>query len=237
MTWFNDIQDWIGSHWTYIAIAGLLGYFIYTFFFKDKKHWKQVNRAEVERKNFINRMKNNYSSYNYLYRGPKLIGRVDKMRMTIVPEFDDKGNPLISKNIKPEEAKEKSVMEMVITPIFLSLGPVKIPALWEKKMCIMSGINSMTRDTVLKELIVLETVTYDYYLGIYYDRDYKEKIVPYIVADSQFRTDWDKMSEVYYGKSQEQATFDPDRALEVHKKQIELEIAKEQRAKAITGNN
>lgn len=214
MAFFDNITQWVVEHWVYILCGALAIYFIYNFFFKDKKKFKQINRAEIERKNFIKRMEINYSSYKWLYRGSNLIGKINKFRMTI---------------LNPKE--RESVLEMVVTPMLFW----KIPNPFVHKMCIMSGYNSARIDSIAKEIVILETITYDYYLGIYYDRDYSQKIIPYIVADSQFRTDWDSFASIYYGKSQEQATFSPEHAIEIQKKQIELEIEKEKRAKAITG--
>lgn len=219
MAFYDNITSWVGDHWVYLLCGALAIYFIYTFFFKDKKKFKQINRAEIERKNFIKRMEINYSDYKWLWRGAVLIGKINKFKMTIL-----------------DLTKKESILEMVVTPMFLNLWFIRIPNPFAKKMCIMSGYHSARIDSILKEIVVLETISYDYYMGIYYDRDYKEKIVPYIVVDTQFRTDWDSFASIYYGKSQEQATFAPEHAIEIQKKQIELEMEKERRAKAVTGN-
>jgi hypothetical protein len=220
---FENIMDWIKGHWSYLLIAGLLVYFIYTFFFKDKKpKIKPFDRSEEERKRFKERMKLNYTEYKGLWRGGVYLGLIKSLRFS---------------NLNPTDKKEddRKFVELVYKPPLINLFLFKIH-FFTKEICVLVNTEDVRRDSIRNEINISALVTFDRYLGIYYDRKYANEFSKYIQIDSQFRTDLENVSAFYYAKAQEQSVIIPEHAHSILKEEIKLQQEQEKRARATEGN-
>jgi hypothetical protein len=204
---------------------------------QKKKDLKPLARSETERKNFIERMKINKTSYKWLFRGGECVGKIKALMPSLFKEKRPKKEKKMIEGreiwvtIEEETGNKKYILEMVIKPI-IDLFGLKIPNPFQKERCIMC--NSETIEEMNKPLNYIridEKVTFDKVFGIYYDRRFEPEFIDYILVNCVFRTDWDSFASVYFSKAQEQATFDPERALTILQKQQELEIEKQKRAK------
>lgn len=219
-SFFETIWAYIQNNFFTILVVGALLWLAYEYFVKRKKPLEPLNRSEIERENFIRRMKLNTSSYRWFYRGSTLVGEILGVKFTDL------------KNIKS--------VELVLKPPFLYFT---IPLIhyeirfctFTKKICVIAGVENIRRDAFNNSMNISPVVTFDQYLGIFYDRNYFEELVPHIRDDTQFRTDWELMSSAYYAKAQEMAVYDPALGYRVLMEQIKLEQEKERRAMATSG--
>jgi len=220
----DNIVNWIKENAIWIIGALIVGWAIWYFFIRGRgKELKPLNRSEIERENFISRMKLNHTHYKTLYRGGKYLGIVNSLRFTDLNPTQDK-------------AKEKQFIELVYKPPLIDLYLFKIH--WfMKEVCVLINTSDVTRDSVENELNINPLVTFDKYLGIYYDRKYSNEFSTYIQIDSQFRTDLENMSSFYYAKAQEQSVIRPEYAHNVLKEEIKLQQEQEKRARATEGGS
>ena len=77
-------------------------------------------------------------------------------------------------------------------------------------------------------LIVSKKNAFDYYFGIYYDLSIEKQHKDLIIEHNVLRTDINLLASRYFVKSQEQATYDPDKAhaLAMKEKELQIELAK-----------
>jgi hypothetical protein len=70
---FDAFVEFFFDNIMFIAIVGFLGYYAYQYFdLKKRTSFKLIDRADIERKLFIKRMKMNVSNnFKWLYRGFK----------------------------------------------------------------------------------------------------------------------------------------------------------------------
>jgi len=195
-----------------LIAAGLVGvYIIYEFFWKsdEKKPPKPIDRREVERKNFIERMELNPSiSYKWFLKGANIIGKIMFLKETTI-----EGNP-----------EKHNVIEMVIKPALLSKFKIENP--FAKEMCVMIDKKNTDYEKIAfsNELSITDRVTFDNVHGIFYDRSMETELAEHIKNDAIFRTDLEQLAAIYYVASQEQSTFDPQYAHEMAMKEKELQI-------------
>jgi hypothetical protein len=205
----------------YIAIVGILGFIAYQFFhFVSKSTTKPISREEIERERFIDRMKINHNIYpfKWLYRGHDKIGKIIYAKSSQIT-----GNP-----------HNHILIEMVVKPtLFWNFtNPLS------KNMAVQLNYGSFNEKKELEKIciedgdkLILPTwVHFDYYFGIYYDNTIQQEHHEIIKNTSLLLTDLNELASIYFVKSQEQAVFQPDRALPVvleeKRKQTEMEKKK-----------
>jgi len=180
-----------------------------------KKTYKVLNRSEVERLKFIERMsQNKVIKPMFLYKGKKMLGRITHLK-----EFAYKGNP---------KGDNILIDQFVVKPILFG----KIPNPFTKSRVFQIGVDSMD---ISNFKFVIKPYTYlDYYFGVYYDEDTKAH-TEIIKNDNVIRTDLNQLASIYFVKSQEQSTYDPvhAHALALKEKELQIELAKK-RGKAET---
>jgi len=215
--WFsmNVLMEFIFSNIVWLVAAGVIGYIILTYLrVGTRTKIKPINRAEIERIKFIERMKHNKSkAFNWLRHGNRLIGRIDALDVVSLPI---KGNP----------APEKKVIRLLIKPTLTSKLPIVNPL--AKTQAFQLGLDNIDTDIGGKNIIVPKWLTFDYYFGIYYDMGSEESHIKLIKEDNLFRSDLNQLASIYYAKSQEQSTFDPEKAhqLAMKEKELQIEMAK-----------
>jgi hypothetical protein len=194
-----------------IAFIGF--WVIYEFFIKgEKKAPKPLDRSEVERKKFIERMKMNKAlDFKWFFRGNQLIGKILYLKPTFI-------------EIKKSEPQKLDILEMVVQPSLSSRLKLTNPL--AKELCIQinkkntdCGLNSFTN-----EIRIVEQITFDNLFGIFYDRTLETELAEHIKNDNIFRSDLENLASIYYVKSQEQSTFDPQYAHEMALKEKELQV-------------
>jgi hypothetical protein len=159
---------------------------------------KPISREEIERKNFIDRMKVNVnqSTSKYLYRGKTLIGEITHAR-----NFITNGNP-----------HNYLITEMVIKPTLFW----KIPNLLAKEQAFQINLgscdekNMLINPTVIEsgnKMIVPKYISFNYYFGIYYDITIAREHQDIILQKDLSLTDLHNEKSVDFAKSQELATI------------------------------
>jgi hypothetical protein len=226
-SFFDGILGFLTHNWLIILLVGAVFYFGWSWIkniFKGKI--KQINRSEIERKNFIKRMKLNKSiNFDWLYRGDKILGRINGMKRGTVKAYKrGKDNKI--------EIVEKAynVYEFAIKPHFL------FNICFGKEMPIVVLADDIEENKKDRIISISNDVDFDLFEGIYYPKSIEKTLVNWILYDSVFRTDWENMTNIYFAKSQEQSTFSPEFAHEVLMKQQELAIERAKREKVVSNN-
>lgn len=199
----------------YFIIGGAILYVILNYLkFGTRSKIKPVNRAEVERIEFINRMKENKPEvYKYLKRGDSMLGKVIGMRVLKVEK-----NP----------HGEATLCQMIVKP---TIWKTAIANPLGKTRCFSVNTDKIEQlDSVRGVIQLPATMSFDYLLGIYYDGGTEKIHTDLIKSDNLFRTDLNQLASIYFAKSQEQSTFDPDKAhaLAMKEKEIQIEMMKRQ---------
>ncbi len=220
----DQIIQFVIDNLLLVVIAGV-GIFFVFFILKSgtRGKFKPIDRAEVERVRYIKRTQLNENQYfKWLYRGNKLLGRIDALKTTILES--KKGNP----------AKERTwIYEMVIKP---SLFGLKLTNPLGKKYVLHVLEDSVEVEPQFKSMVISGKTYFDYVHGVYYDMSAEPLLVENIKQDGVFRTDLESLAGIYFAKSQEQSTFSPEHAHEIAKKEMELQIEREKRSRLITGS-
>lgn len=217
MSFLDNVVEWCKAHWYYFLILLVL-YFIWNKWFNKPPALKPLNRSEEERKRFIERMKLNYTEYKELWRGGDYLGLLKSLRFTKLGK-DQSG---------------KDFIELVFKPPLFKIWGFKIH-FFTKEICLMVCASDVRRDSVRNEININALVTFDRYLGLYYDREVSNEFSRYIQIDSQFRTDLENVSAFYYAKAQEQSVINPTVGASILKEEIKLQQEQEKRARATEG--
>lgn len=213
-SFIEQVLDWCGSHW-YIFLIGFGIYFVWNKWLKTPAKLKPIYRAEIERKNFIERNKQNRSAFRWLWRGNKILGQIKTLRRSDMAHKE---------NDVPIPA-----IEIVYKPSLLGL---KIPNPFSKDICII--LDKETTETIFPDVTIDETATFDKFMGMYYDRKFQKQAEEYIKVDNVFRTDLENLTSIYYAKAQEQSTIQPQFAHETLAKQQDIELEKQKRARIVS---
>jgi hypothetical protein len=181
-----------------IFIVAVIGFIAYHFLkILTKSVTKPISREEIERKNFIKRMRinTNQSNAKWLYRGKDIIGRITHSRA-----FVNVGNP--SSNL---------IMEAVVKPVLF--WKITNPLAKEQAFQINMGEwkdNHMMTNTLMADkdkLIVPFNVSFNYYFGIYYDITLAREHQDIILGKDLALTDLHNEKSVDFAKAQEMATI------------------------------
>lgn len=248
MAFFDNITEWVVGHWVYILCGGLLVYFIWKFFFAEKKTgFKPIERAEIEYKKYDERMKLNHSFYNWLWYANRNLGKIQKFRMTnLIPIHKLKKVKVANEWVEQEKSdeeieKEKKnqipVMEMKIKPILFKIPLINFNFIWfTKAYFLIVGVHNIRRDNSRKELIFARDLEIyggsDKFEHIYFDRTLEEPIKDYVRNTMIYKTDLESSLSIWYAKAQEQATMNPEVAFKILLEHLKLEEAKERRSMA-----
>jgi len=216
---FSMILDFFFQNILYFAAAGVAIFLIFTYFkFSTRTKVSTVNRAEVERVEFIKRMKENPNTeYKMLMRGRDVFGKIKAMRIVSLERPGTKANP---------EATTIKVIQMVIKPTMFRTIFEKP---FSKELCFQIMADKVERfDPQTKDIILPATMSFDYLFGIYYDGSDERIHTDFIKQDNIFRSDLNQLASVYFAKSQEQSTFDPEHAheLAMKEKEVQIELSK-----------
>lgn len=240
---FNTLLDFIFGNIIWIGLIAGVGFLLYNYLrVSSKPRIKPVERSEVERVRFIERLKHNDTEFKYLFRGKTLIGSIRKLTVLniFVPteydkkkkkgrpqkeEKDEKEDPKIKEDPKTDENKVR-VIQLVVKPVISRI--LRIPNPLAKDIPFQIKLENVEIDNARKVVNIPYYVYLDRYYGIYYDKNNEFIHTANIIKDNVLRTDIDNMAGIYFAKSQEQATFDPDHAhsLALKEKEIQLELAK-----------
>lgn len=201
--WFMIGGVIVWAAWTYLRVGTR---------FKPKP----LNRSEVERMKFIERMKlNKTDRWTHIKHGKKTVGKILAYR-----ELTIKGNP----------KEDKKIIQMIFKPMLIS----KIANPFGKTQAMQLDAKNIGRDVGGKAVLIPRWLTLDYYLGIYYDLASEQTHTNLIKNDNLFRTDMNQLASIYFAKSQEQSTFDPAHAHQLAMKEKELQIEMSKKKGQIT---
>jgi hypothetical protein len=183
----------------YIAVVIFLGFLGYMVLKKVTRNiTKPISREEIERRNFIERMKVNVNqtTSKYLYRGKDMIGVITHAR-----NFITTGNP-----------HNYLITEMVIKPTLF--WKITNPLGKEKAFQINLGQcdekNMLVNPTVIEsgdKMIVPKYISFNYYFGIYYDITIAREHQDIILQKDLSLTDLHNEKSVDFAKAQELATI------------------------------
>lgn len=220
---FAALTDFVFANILYFVIGGVGLFFILNYLkFGTRKKIKVVNIADIERMKFIERMKNNKPAlFKSFYRGDtQLVGKIIAMRDLPIKNKDYKAN---SKSVP----KQVSVLQLLVKPMLIAKLGITRP--FSKLLPFQINYNVVRFDKYSKSLQVPEWTTFDYFMGIYYDSSIPEEVHKNIIIDHNlFRSTAQQVASVFFSKSQEQSTFDPDHAhaLAMKEKELQIEMAK-----------
>lgn len=182
------------------------------------KKIQSVNIADIERMKFIERMKNNKPIlFKWLYRGKDMIGKIQAMRTIPI-----KPNPTPNPNGSPDY-----VVQLLVKPMLVAKLGITRP--FSKLMPFQIAKSTIRMDSSTKSLGLPKWVSFDYFMGIWYDSSLKEEIHKDIIVDHNlFRSTAQQLASTFFSKSQEQSTFDPEHAhqLAMKEKELQIELAK-----------
>ncbi len=220
-----DVINFIFSNILWFIALGLFGWIIYNFLKVGKRKLKVVDRKEIERVNFIERMRFNPSAkYRWLYKGYEQLG--------FGTDLEYRGVVLLGKithylESVVKSSKDTRIITLIVKPALIKSLGITNPF---KKSQIIQFENDMNVCIKDKDNIYVSSdVGITNYLGIYHQIGEKEKKMIDNIRDSDIRqTDIDMMASVYFVKSQEQATFDPNYAhqMAMREKELQIELAK-----------
>jgi hypothetical protein len=215
-----------------VVALGVVAYFAYTYLrFGIGEKLKPINRSEIERTRFIERMKYNQpGDFGWVLRGSKLIGSIQsyrefelrmksQSRKTKSPQDLEFAAPAVPAAGQPATVK---VVQMVVRPPLI--GFIKIANPLARLICLQLNDSELIKDAGAHEIVIPPHITLDYLFGIYYDASLEEQHTDFIKQDNLFRSDMNEIASIYFAKSQEQSTFDPVRAHELALKEKELQI-------------
>lgn len=232
----NGLLDFVFGNIVWFILFGGIVFLILNYLkVSSKKAFKPVDRSEIERLKFIDRLQNNDTEFRHLFRGKNLIGNIKKMSVLTVevPDiYDKKKKKAYKKEEKapadPEKEDQKltCVVQLIVKPTISNLIRIDNPL--SKLMAFQISQQNVMIDTSKKALTVPVSTYLDKYFGIFYDKNTEYIHSALILKDNVIRTDIDLLSSIYFAKSQEQATFDPEKAhaLALKEKEIQVELAK-----------
>ena len=204
----SGAMDFIFGNIMYFVIGGVALFAVTNYFrFGSRKKVKIVNVADIERMKFIERMKNNKSSFKWLHRDKFFIGKIVALRNATIK---GKSNP------------EKQITQMIIKPMLSQR--LNIPRPFSKLMPLQLDYNMLT-PTSPAHLNMPAWITFDYFMGIYYGSSHSEETHKNVIIDNNlFRSTAQQIASTFFSKSQEQSTFDPEHAHALAMKEKELQI-------------
>lgn len=205
----DQVMKFVFDNIWLIVGFGIVIYFIHEYFsFKRRTSFKTINRSEIERKEFIDRMKYNISPYKWLYKGKEVIGKISNYTEELT-----KGNP-----------KDLKTISLVFRPMLIK-RPIKISNPFAKMQPLKIEKNNEIIVQVDKDLVLNETIELSKYSGFYYSIGKNEPIICENIRNLEtFKTDLNSVASIYFVKSQEQSTFDPNMAHDVVMKEKELQV-------------
>lgn len=200
------IQDywWIG------AIAILLIVILYFFKQQPKNQLKAVNRAEIERQLFINRMSFNDSPYKFMEVAGKKKYRIQKFQAS--------------------EKDGVKVFEFVMKPLMLGIVPIGKPYGYIFKADHFEYDNAKPNTIMLKPGITTWSR-----LGVFFDNTFSKDNITFFSRDYSAQTDLENTLSMTYSAAQEQSVIDPNRAHATLDRHLEIERIKEERKKQQLG--
>lgn len=183
---------------------------------------KPISREEIERKNFIERMKVNVnqSTSKFLYRGNNFIGIITCARNFIIT-----GNP-----------HPHLISELVVKPtLFWKIpNPIAKEQAFQINLGECDDKNMLTKPTVIEDgnkMIVPKHVSFNYFFGIYYDITIAREHQDIILQKDLSLTDLHAEKSIDFAKAQEMATigyipYAHEMGMEEKRKQTEMEKKK-----------
>lgn len=204
----SGAMDFIFGNIMWFVIAGMAVYFISNYFRLGKKlKFKIIDRNEIERIKFVERMKMNPSKdYSLFVVGNRVVGKISHFRQYTV------GNP------------SKQFTQMLMKPLLISKGNINIANPMAKVRCVEVDSKIVALNSVQKLVIVPAKTTFDFMWGMHYDIGDEKDHLANLKQDNVMRTDLDQMGSRYWVKSQEQCVFAPEMALQMALKSQELAI-------------
>ena len=203
------------ENWIVIAVGFVAIFLLFKLLKKEKKpEFKEIDRAEIERKNYIERHKKNKPKIKmYFYISRRLEGKIN--------------------SISHSSIEKNKCIEMVVKPNW-DFKLVRISNPLRKEYIIVALEKDLER---MKDGYNVINFTYfDKFMGIFYPKEIQKECVNWIVTDSIFKTDWNSFASVYFAKAQEQATFNPVYANEVMLENIKLQQEKIKRERVVSNN-
>ncbi len=211
---FQGILDLVlGNIGILLPIGAVIFFAIGYLRIKSKVNIKPINRADIERQAFLDRMihnENKTSHFKTLKRGKHAIGKI-----THYTEAQIKGNP-----------HNRTIAKMVLKPL---RTPLQIPFGRSSCFIIDKDILINRQDSKGQGYIQVPASThFDAEFGIYYNKEHELTNRVAIINDGVLKQDLNNLASVYFAKSQQQATFDPEHAhqLAMREKEIQLEMSK-----------
>jgi hypothetical protein len=217
----DAIMKWGFDNVFILCILGLAFYFLHGYLgIKKVEKIKSVDRSEIERQNMVERLKfNTNKRYKWLYKGSHLLGNISS-----IIGSQTGGNP------HPVET-----LTIAFQPMLIS-SPIKIKNPFAKKQVVVIDYANilMTSDengnvVETNKIIIKDTIAISKYQGIYYTVGSTEEMIKNNIRDfDTFKTDLNNLASIFFVKSQEQSTYQPQYAhdLALKEKEIQLEMAK-----------
>lgn len=213
----NPIEIALGflvRNFIFIVPICVIAYLVYRYLTVTRKaKLKPLDRSEVERLRFIERMKYNKPSiYKWFKRGEIYLGKIEYARNFTT------GNP----------TKDLEVTQLVVRPLLLNIGRIRLSNIFTKLQCFQIATKHIQKDLGDETLFVDDWIHFDKYFGVYYDGSQERDHTNIIKEDNILRTDLNELASIYFVKAQEQSTYNPDYAhrLALEQKKIEVELAK-----------
>ena len=241
----ESIINWASNNVMLIIIGGFLGYVIWSFVkIKSSKIAKPIDRSDIERKNYIKRMKYNVSTrYKKLFmgyeiirsngtlepNGRKLLGKIVKYLETEIPDGEVITNTSTGISQFKTNGKKIPVISMVIKPMLFN--GLMLNYLAKSQVIILVDNDKTIHKSISKEKIyIMDGIGVNNYFGIYHSMggETEEVMAQNIRNFDVFKTDLNSLASIYFAKAQEQSTFDPAyaHAMALEQRKLEVELAK-----------
>lgn len=213
------LMKWAMDNVFYIVIVGLIIYVLHNYFkLKRIEKISSVNRGDVERKNIIERLKLNPSNkYKWLYKGTNCIGKITHLIETTIQTNPEKID-IYSLVIKPMLTSKY----IKITNPFAKSKVIEV----EKSKQVLVWTDD--GDGFAKETNILKIngdIAITQSFGIYHTIGKHEKELVSNIRDLDvIKTDLNNLASIFFVKSQEQSTYQPQYAHELALKEKEIQL-------------
>ena len=233
----------------FFLLFGFGIFFILTYLkFSQKSKYKIIDREEVERQKFIdmmrfnkpNRFKSVYTAnIHYFNGGDGLIHNpviTNEEKLGVIQnymEFESVPIKIVERQgiVTYEEEKNEEAMKLIGMVIKEPLFWI-IPNFMKKPYpMIIENKEPTIRDEKKQRIIIPKDLGFDKFMGFYYAINENTKPKLRNILDARVLvTDFNTMASRYFAKSQEQAVYSPELAMQLAtlEKNLQIELAKKQ---------
>lgn len=228
----TNILELAKQYWWVVVII-ILGFLIFMLLKGRKLKKIQISREEHQRKDFIKSHQLNFSEeLKTLKIGNRSLGQIINISGRLVKDWTEKRRKKKDDKEPEEERRPVEVWEITYRPTFLGLPNIFANLV---PLVITKDSTWITFEDKTLHINTAVNILKHFKADIWYEFTDKVNLKDFVTDDSIYRVDMGKMSDAYYRYGVEQSTYDQDKAHVTLQKQQDIDLAKEQRKRLISG--